>query len=58
MGIARKEKIHKFSPEAMADEIGDVLITTMLLAKAANIDPQKALTDKIKKIPQKFSDLK
>ena len=49
-GYSRKEKLEKYSPENLADEIADVIFTTMLIAKSLDIDIQKALSNKLQKI--------
>ena len=50
----RKSKMDKFKKENLPDEFADVLITTLLLAQEMNIDIEKALEDKIKKIDKRY----
>ncbi|OGF27646.1 hypothetical protein A2331_04515 [Candidatus Falkowbacteria bacterium RIFOXYB2_FULL_34_18] len=49
-GYQRKEKRDAKKQDALGGELADVIIVTLLLAKRTNIDIQKALADKIKKI--------
>ena len=44
----------KFKKENLPDEFADVLITTLLLAQEMNVDIEKALEDKIKKIDKRY----
>lgn len=48
--LQRKEKLDKFSPENVSKEIADVLITTLLLAQALDVDVPDALAQKIEVI--------
>ena len=50
----RKSKMDKFKKENLPDEFADVLITTLLLAQEMNVDIEKALEDKIKKIDKRY----
>ncbi|MFA6255886.1 MAG: MazG nucleotide pyrophosphohydrolase domain-containing protein [Candidatus Absconditabacterales bacterium] len=49
-GHSRKEKMEKYSPQNLAEEIADVIFTTMLVAKSLDVDIQKALSNKMEKI--------
>ena len=51
--MQRKEKLDKHDRENIREEFADVLITTLLLAKAMNIDVKKAMEDKIEKIKKR-----
>lgn len=48
----RKDKIT--DKEKLDEEVADVLITTLLLAKALDINVEKALENKIKKISARY----
>lgn len=50
----RKEKLENYNKENLGEEFADVIITTLLLAKAIDVDIEKNLEDKIKKIKQRF----
>jgi NTP pyrophosphatase (non-canonical NTP hydrolase) len=52
--LQRKEKFKKVGYENLNEEFADVLITTLLLAKAMDVDVKKALQDKIKKINKRY----
>jgi len=52
--LQRKSKMNKFKKENLSGEFADVLITTLLLAQEMNIDIEKALEDKIKKIDKRY----
>ena len=52
--LQRKSKMNKFKKENLSGEFADVLITTLLLAQEMNIDIEKALEDKIKKINKRY----
>ena len=47
LGLQRKEKMKSFNSRDLAKELADVIITTCLLAKSANVDLTQALEDKI-----------
>ena len=53
----RKDKLDNRSDNGLAHEIADVLITTLLIAESLNIDPNKALEQKIEKINKRFADI-
>jgi len=52
-----QEKMDKHDAESLADEVADVLITTLLLAKNMDVDIQGALKNKIEKINEKFEGI-
>lgn len=49
----RKEKLDNHDSKNLPGEFADVLISALLLAKAMNINVDKALKDKIKKIEER-----
>jgi NTP pyrophosphatase (non-canonical NTP hydrolase) len=51
-----KHKMHKFNKENLPEEFADVLLTTLILAKEMNIDVEKALENKIKKIEKRYEN--
>jgi len=53
-GYGRKEKLEKFSPEDLEQEIADVLFSVMMIAKSLNIDVEKAMSNKMKIIKNRF----
>ncbi len=52
--IQRKEKLENRDRENLQEEFADVIITTHLLAKALNIDVEKALEKKMMKINERY----
>lgn len=50
MGLQRQIKLDKHKHSHLEDEIGDVIITTLLLAKELNVDVTKSINNKMKKI--------
>lgn len=54
--LQRKSKMKKFKKENLSEEFADVLISTLLLAQEMNIDIEKALEDKIKKIDKRYGE--
>ena len=50
LGHQRQAKLDAQDPDALKDELADVLITTLLLGKALEIDVTSALTSKMEKI--------
>lgn len=52
--MQRKEKLDKHDAENLSEEFADVLITALLLAKAMDIDIEKALDKKINKINGRY----
>ncbi|MDO8459868.1 MAG: MazG-like family protein [Nanoarchaeota archaeon] len=53
----RTEKLEKHSKESTEEEFADVMITTLLLAQAMDIDIKKALKDKIDKINKRYTSI-
>ncbi len=52
--LQRKAKQRKFDKRNIYEEFADVIITTVVLAQAANVDLERALKDKLKKIEERF----
>ncbi len=50
----QRQRDKKFNKEILADEIADVIITTMMVANRLDVNVEKALTDKIKKIEARY----
>lgn len=55
IGHQRKSKMAQYSPESLADEFADTIITTFLLAHTMKVDVPEALTRKIEKIKAKHN---
>ena len=53
--LNRKEKVKNFNKQNLADEFADVLITTLVLAHAMDVDIEKALKNKIEVAIKRFS---
>ncbi len=53
----RKEKLDIHQKENLPEEFADVIITTLLLAKAMEVDIEKALGKKIEKINNRYKQL-
>ena len=53
----RKEKLDLHKKENLPEEFADVIITTLLLAKAMEVDIEKALEKKIEKINKRYEKL-
>ena len=51
--LQRKQKLEKRDKENLPEEFADVIITTLLLAKAMNVDIEEALEEKVQKINQR-----
>jgi len=52
--LQRKQKLDNYDKENLPEEFADVIITTLLLAKAMNIDIEKALERKIEKVNKRY----
>ena len=52
--LQRRAKLQKFDRRNMYEEFADVIITAMQLAIAAGVDVERAVSDKLKKIEQKY----
>ena len=50
LGYQRQEKLDRRSPEGLKNELADVVITTMLLAKSMDVDMAEALEWTMNKI--------
>lgn len=51
--VQRKAKLEKFDKRNVYQEFADVILTTLQLASAANVDIERAVEDKIKKIEER-----
>ena len=54
VGYQRPEKLVNHSQETLEGEFADVLITSLLLAQACNVDVNKALENKISILKNRF----
>jgi len=54
----RKQKSENHNEENLPEEFADIIITTLLLAKAMNVDIEKALEKKINKINKRYEKIK
>lgn len=54
VSLQRKDKLDKHDVNNLPGEFADVVITTLLLAEVMNVDIEKALKDKIKKINKRY----
>ena len=52
--LQRKSKLAHFDKRNMYEEFADVIITAMQLAIAAGVDVERAVSDKLKKIEQRY----
>lgn len=52
--LQRKAKLEKFDKRNVYQEFADVIMTTIQLANAANVDIERAITDKLKKVEEKY----
>ena len=52
--MQRKEKLDKHDAGNLSEDFADVMITVLLLAKAMDIDVEKALDKKIDKINRRY----
>jgi len=55
VGYQRAEKLAKHSQQTLEDEFADVLITSLLLAQACEIDINQALENKITKLEKRYT---
>ncbi len=51
-----KHKKEKFDKDNLSNEFADVIFTTLLLAQDMNVDIEKAMEDKIKKIEKRYEN--
>lgn len=56
ISLQRKSKLEKSKPEDLAEEIADVVITTLILAEGAGVDISDALETKMEKIKVRKSE--
>jgi NTP pyrophosphatase (non-canonical NTP hydrolase) len=52
--LQRKEKLGNANKRNIEEEVSDVLISTLLLARRMNIDIEKSLKEKINKINKRY----
>lgn len=50
----RREKLDRKEKDALPDEIADVIITTLMLARSLDVDVERALERKIDKIRERM----
>lgn len=50
----RKEKIDKFSKDSLSEEFADTVLAILMLAHNMKVDINMALTNKIKKLTEKY----
>lgn len=55
--LQRKQKLDNYDKENLPEEFADVIITTLLLAKAMDVDIEKALEKKIEKVNKRYEML-
>lgn len=53
--LQRRSKLDKFDKRNIYEEFADVIITTIVLAQVAKVDIERALTDKLKKIEERYN---
>ena len=56
-GNQRQKKLDSHTTNSLANEVADVLITTLLLAKTMDVDISTALKNKIEKIEKRFKNI-
>jgi len=52
--LQRKQKLDNHDKENLPEEFADVIITALLLAKAMNVDIEKALEKKVEKVNKRY----
>ena len=52
--MQRKAKLENFDKHNMYEEFADVIITTIQLANSAGVDIERAISDKIKKVEERY----
>jgi len=52
--LQRKQKLDNYNKKNISEEFADVIITALLLAKTMNVDIEKALENKLKKINKRY----
>lgn len=56
--LQRKAKLQRFDRRNIYQEFADVIITTIQLAQIAGVDINRAVSDKLKKIEEKYLNQK
>ena len=56
LSLQRKQKLDNRNKGNLAEEFADVIVTTLLLAKAMDVDAEKALEKKIKKVNKRYEN--
>src|SRR5438270_12681838 len=52
--LQRRSKLEKFDKRNFYEEFADVIITAIQLANSANVDIERAIGDKLKKIESRY----
>jgi len=52
--LQRKQKLDNHDKENLPEEFADVIITVLLLAKAMNVDIEKAFEKKVEKVNKRY----
>lgn len=52
--LQRKSKLEKFDKRNFYEEFGDVILSTIQLATAAGVDIDRAISDKLKKVEERY----
>lgn len=55
--LQRKQKLDNHDKENLPEEFADVIITALLLAKAMDVDVEKALEKKVEKINKRYKQI-
>lgn len=53
--LQRRSKLEKFDKRNFYEEFADVIITAIQLANSANVDIERAINDKLKKIEHRYN---
>jgi NTP pyrophosphatase (non-canonical NTP hydrolase) len=56
MGTQRSVKLNEYKDEQLESEIADVIIVTSIIAELTGVDIEKALTEKIKRIENRYNN--
>jgi len=54
VSMQRKDKLDAYDKNNLSHEFADVILTTLLLAEVMDVDIEKALKEKIKKINKRY----
>ena len=54
LSLQRSKKLENHDKDNIKDEFADVMFTTLILAKSMNVDIEKALENKMKKINKRY----